>query len=93
MSLSEVMNVPEILDKQAINWRRKLFEEVSLLPDDSLEALYKVVHNFRLGLEQQPTSGDDAQYTTAPFAGAWRDMSDEDFADFMLEIKRLRTQD
>jgi hypothetical protein len=67
--------------------RTKVIQEIEAFPNDQLISLYKFIHYFRLGLEkEQKSPGEDIMQ----FAGCWKDMSDEDFQDFLAEIEQRR---
>ena len=68
--------------------RVKVLDEVKLVPDDKLAELYDFVHYFRLGL--QTPQGSIRQIMR--FAGSWKDMPEEDFAQFSKEISQRRKQ-
>ncbi len=68
--------------------KRRVLQEIELIPEDKLADLYNFIHYFRLGIEL--SSGGSQQ--TMSFAGSWRDMPDEDFDDFTREIAERRRQ-
>lgn len=85
--------MPEILDKQATNWRLKLLEEVSLLPETSLKDMYYLVHRYRLGLQAEQTHDvHTSKEITLSLAGAWQDWDDDDFQDFLDDVYRRRSE-
>ncbi len=87
--------MPEILDKQATNWRLKLLEEVSLLPEASLKDMYYLVHGYRLGLHAEAKKDVDLQRSkemTLSLAGAWQDWDDDEFHAFLDDIYHRRSQ-
>ncbi len=57
--------------------RVKVIEEIQQIPEDKLGELYDVLHFFRIGLQQKPTSSHEN--TVMAFAGCWEDMADEEF--------------
>lgn len=63
-----------------------LLQEIRLVPEDKLPTLYDLIHSFRLSAEASSTS---AQATLA-FAGCWRDLPEQDYADFTAEIVSRR---
>ena len=69
--------------------KNKVLQEIDLIPEDKLADLYNFIHYFRLGLEK-------SQLTNArpilAFAGCWKDMPDEMFNDFTIEIRQRRHQ-
>lgn len=66
--------------------REKLLEEVNRIPDDKLRQVYEILHYFRIGVEVSP----DVTYDVMHYAGSWRDMPEEDFANFIDEISTRR---
>ena len=67
--------------------RTKVIHEIEAFPDEQLRTLYLFIHYFRLGLEKaQKSPGEDVM----EFAGCWKDMSDEDFQEFLVEIEHRR---
>ena len=94
--------MPEVLDKQTeaqdkqkqqIDWRQKLVEEVGALPEASLRDIYYLVHGYRLGVQTEKAR--DLQHSkeiTLSLAGAWSDWDDEDFNNFLDEIYSRRSQ-
>lgn len=73
-----------------ITTKRKVLEEIELIPEDQLEHLYSLLHYYRIGLEQQATRH---QNQTMEFAGCWRDLPDAVFDDFTVKLhdRRLAT--
>jgi hypothetical protein len=66
--------------------RKRIFEEINLIPGDKLAEVYTFLHRFRTGLEKtrKVTS------TVMQYAGCWHDMSDEEYAELMREITARR---
>ena len=69
--------------------KSKVLQEIDLIPEDKLSDLYNFIHYFRLGLEKSQTKKSDR---ILAFAGCWKDMPDEMFADFTVEIAERRRQ-
>ena len=67
----------------------KVLQEIELIPEDKLVDLYSFIHYFRLGLEKSKTTHSKPSML---FAGGWKDMPDELFADFTAEIRQRRQQ-
>jgi hypothetical protein len=89
--------MPEILEqydrKEDMDWRLKLLEEVSLLPEASLKDMYHLVHRYRLGLRAEEASDlQRCKEITLSLAGAWQDWDDDDFQTFLDDIYRRRNQ-
>jgi hypothetical protein len=72
----------------SFNPRTKVITEINLVPQDKLEELYNLIHDFRLGVEVSKASLNQTMH----FAGCWNDMSDEIFANFNQEIRTRRQQ-
>jgi len=65
--------------------RAKLRDEIRDIPDSRLQEVFDLVHDFRLGLQQeQATRGADIMR----FAGVWETM--DDFDGFMEELRERR---
>jgi hypothetical protein len=59
--------------------KSKVLEEVQLVPEEQLIALYNLVHSFRLSSQSdKPTSQNVMQ-----FAGCWSDLSTEEYTEFL----------
>jgi hypothetical protein len=69
--------------------KSKVLQEIDLFPEDKLADLYNFIHYFRLGLEKSQITESKP---ILAFAGCWKDMSDEMFADFTAEIMQRRRQ-
>jgi hypothetical protein len=70
----------------ALKTRNKLIDEISRIPDERLPDIYNLIHYFRLGLnvkEKNPAK-------ILKLAGSWKDMPEEDFDDFLEEIRTRR---
>ena len=59
--------------------KRRVLQEIELIPEDKLAELYNFLHYFRLGLEK--AHPPKSEHILA-FAGCWQDMPDELFAEF-----------
>ena len=67
--------------------RTRVIHEIEFVPDEQLIPLYVFIHYFRLGLEkEQEAGGEDIM----EFAGCWKDITDEDFHEFLAEIEQRR---
>lgn len=71
---------------EAIQTRNKLIDEISKIPDEKLPDIYNLIRYFRLGLNIE----DKNPKKILNLAGSWKDMPEEDFNDFMEEIKIRR---
>lgn len=71
---------------EAIQTRNKLLYEISKIPDENLPDIYNLIHSFRLGLNIK----DKNSKKILNLAGSWKDMPEEDFNDFMEEIRIRR---
>ncbi len=71
---------------KAATIRKKLIDEITKIPDDKLAEIYDFLYYFRLGLV---TKSSNPQ-RTLQLAGSWNDMSDEDFNEFLDDIKIRR---
>jgi hypothetical protein len=68
--------------------REKIIDEIKRIPENRLSEVYSLLHYFRLGIE---TSRDRIK-PVMQFAGAWSDMPEDVFADFMQSIITRRQE-
>lgn len=68
--------------------REKLFDEISRIPDEKMPEIFDFLHHFRLGLESKSSNPQK----TLQLAGSWSDMSEDDFQDFLNDVKNRRTK-
>ena len=66
--------------------RGKVIEEVGQIPEGKLSEVYTLLHFFRLGIETAHRPPQDIMQ----FAGCWQDMPDEEFQEFLHEIRERR---
>lgn len=66
--------------------REKIVEEIQLIPEDKLAEIYAILHYFRLGVE----AAHDQMPSVMQYAGCWRDMAAETFAEFAQEVAARR---
>ena len=66
--------------------KKGLMEELDRIPSAKLPEIYDLLHHFRLGLEQ---GGGNAEEILS-FSGSWASMPQEDFDDFLAEVRRRR---
>ena len=69
--------------------KRRVLQEIDLIPEDKLADLYNFLHYFRLGLEK---AHPPKREQILAYAGCWQDMPDEMFAEFTAEIVGRRRQ-
>jgi len=69
--------------------KRKVLQEIELLPEDKLIDIYNFIHHFRLGVE---TAESKPQKSTLSFASSWNDMSEDVFQVMLLDIEQRRQQ-
>jgi len=65
-----------------------LINEISLLPEDKLGEMYNLIHKFRLGAEK----AKQKESNVLSFSGAWKDMDDEIFNDYLSDISERRSK-
>lgn len=68
--------------------RELVLNEVQQIPEDRLAEIYDVIHFFRVGVETTRVSGSNVMR----FAGAWAEMSADEFEGFVSDISRRRVQ-
>jgi hypothetical protein len=66
--------------------KNKLINEINLIPDEMLSEVYSFVHYFRLGTEKGVKNKKDL----LSFSGAWNDIGDEKFSNYMEDIANRR---
>jgi hypothetical protein len=71
----------------ATELRTKVIHEIEAVPDEQLIPLYMFIHYFRLGLEKERNMPEE---DIMQFAGCWKDMTDEDFQEFLADIENRR---
>jgi len=69
--------------------KRKVLQEIELLPEDKMMDIYNFIHHFRLGVE---TAESKPTKSTLSFAGSWSDMSEDVFQAMSLDIEQRRQQ-
>ena len=67
--------------------KRRVLQEIDLIPEDKLADLYNFLHYFRLGLER---ARPPRREQILAYAGCWQDMPDEMFVEFTAEIVERR---
>ncbi|PKP58997.1 MAG: hypothetical protein CVT88_06440, partial [Candidatus Altiarchaeales archaeon HGW-Altiarchaeales-1] len=68
--------------------QEKVMNEICLIPLEKLNAVYDIIHFFRVGLERSKSDTNKI----LEFAGCWKDMPDEKFNSFTKEIGERRKQ-
>jgi len=63
-----------------------IIKEIKKIPEDKFEE----VHKFIKSLEQNSKKKNSHKKDLMSFAGSWKDMSNEDYKDFVRETKRIR---
>ena len=66
--------------------RNKLLKEIAKIPDDKVADIYRLIHYFRLGIQSQKGNPEKI----LKLSGSWKDMSENDFNDFLNEVKDRR---
>lgn len=64
--------------------RRKVQEEIAMIPDERIAKLFDLVHDFR-----RARPAENAERIMS-LAGSWADMPDEEYASFVSEIAERR---
>jgi len=67
----------------------KLIIEINLLPENALAEVYNYIHYFRLGSEKKKIK---EEVDLMSFSGAWKDMDNEIFDDFLSDISERRSK-
>ena len=66
--------------------REKLFDEISKIQDEKVPEIFEFLHYFRLGLGIKASNPQKI----LQLAGSWNDMSENDFEDFLNDVKTRR---
>lgn len=74
---------------QEITWQERLLQEVHLLSEHQAKELYFFTHRLRLEGDKPP---QDNVTVLKSLAGAWSDMPDNEFHDFLDDIYKRRQQ-
>ncbi len=65
--------------------RQKVKQEINLIPDEHLATVYNFVRHYT----QLRQSASETQHIM-DFAGAWKDMPEDQFEDFLSEVNQRR---
>ncbi len=65
--------------------RRKVQEEIAMIPDEKIAKLFDLVHHFR----RRSRPSENAERIMS-LAGSWADMPEEEYASFVSEIEARR---
>jgi len=66
--------------------REKLFDEIAKIPDEKVHEIFEFLHYFRLGLGVKASNPQKI----LQLAGSWKDMSEDDFKDFLNDVTTRR---
>ena len=66
--------------------REKLFDEIAKIPDEKLPEIFDFLHYFRLGLGVEVSTPQKI----LKLAGSWKDMSEDDFDEFLNDVTTRR---
>ena len=67
--------------------KNKLINEINLLSEEKLAEVYNFIHFFRLGIEKKEK---EISKNILSFSGVWKDISDETFDNYLLDISSRR---
>ncbi len=65
--------------------RRKVQEEIAMIPDEKIAKLFDLVHHFR----RRARPSENAERIMS-LAGSWTDMPEAEYASFVSEIEERR---
>ena len=65
-----------------------ILREMKDVPVDRLEELYQLVHSLTI----KPKQTEKVRKKILSFGGAFSDMSNEDYSDFLNQTKKARTE-
>ncbi len=66
--------------------RDKILDELSKILDDKVSEIFDVIHYFRIGLGTKTTNPQNI----LKLAGSWNDLSEDDFNEFLEDVKNRR---
>ena len=66
--------------------REKLFDEIAKIPDEKVPEIFDFLYYFRLGLGIKLSNPQKI----LKLAGSWKDMSEDDFDDFLNDVTTRR---
>ena len=66
--------------------REKIFDEIAKIPDEKVHEIFDLLHHFRLGLKVKTSNPQKI----LQLAGSWKDMSEDDFEDFVNDVTTRR---
>ena len=68
--------------------KEKILQEIKLIPEEKLADVYALLHHFRLSLKATQTK----PRSIMQYAGIWRDMPTDMFAELTVGISARRQQ-
>ncbi|MBC8181086.1 hypothetical protein H8E88_08180 [candidate division KSB1 bacterium] len=66
--------------------REKLYDEIAKIPDEKVSEIFDFLHYFRLGLGVKSSNPQNI----LKLAGSWKDMSEDDYNDFLDDLTTRR---
>jgi len=66
--------------------RDKIFDEIEKIPDEKVSEILDLLHHYRLGLGAKVSTPDKI----LKLAGSWSDMPEDDFEEFLKDLKIRR---
>lgn len=72
--------------------RKRIIEEIEQIPENKLDEVYRLVHNYRVEQEERELEAKPSTKSVMRYAGAWEDMPEEDLNEFLEDI-RVRRQE
>jgi len=70
----------------ATSIREQVIEEIKHIPENKLQILLELIRDYKKG----KVSSVKTERSIADFAGIWKDITNEEYNDFLQEIERRR---
>jgi hypothetical protein len=71
---------------KAMTIRKRIIDEIAKIPDEKISEVFDIIHYFRLGLGVKTTN----PRKILKFAGSWKDLSEDEFNEFIEDIMHRR---
>lgn len=72
--------------------RKRIIEEIEQIPENKLEEVYTLVHNYRIENLQLEPDPFKSSKSVMDYAGAWKDLPDGMLEDFLNEVRTRREE-
>lgn len=72
--------------------RKRIIEEIEQIPENKLEEVYHLVRNYRIEQGKTELEAKPIIKPVMKYAGIWEGMPDEEFNEFLEEIRTRRRE-